>query len=115
VLLRLEALFAKGYWGVPISPNAAILRQKREAAAKEVAEMNDLHQAAIALACADVVNCNIAARVSKKAVMVEISKKTGGARGELPFRDKLRVPRAARPRVDPDCIGVFYMKMSTVY
>jgi hypothetical protein len=40
-LLRLEALAAECYWGVPISPNAAhFMCLKREAAAREVAVLN---------------------------------------------------------------------------
>jgi hypothetical protein len=40
----------------------------------EAAELNDLHQAEIALARANVVNCDIATRAAKKALMVKMSK-----------------------------------------
>ena len=45
-MLRLDALAAEGYWGILISPlNASLFRHKREAAAREADELNDLHQA----------------------------------------------------------------------
>ena len=43
-LLRLEARAAEGYWGLLISPNSAIFRQKREATARDAAERNDPHR-----------------------------------------------------------------------
>ena len=69
-MLRLDALAAEGYWGILISPNASLFRHKREAAAaREADELNDLHQAGIALAHANVVNCDMAATALHKAVM----------------------------------------------
>jgi hypothetical protein len=68
-MLRLDALAAEGYWGILISPNASLFRHKREAAAREADELNDLHQAEIALAHANVVNCDMAATALHKAVM----------------------------------------------
>jgi hypothetical protein len=52
----------EGLFEVSISPNAAIFRQKREAAAKEAAEPNDLHHAEIALVHANVVKVTATSR-----------------------------------------------------
>ena len=54
-LLRLEALA-----GPLLRAHSPLMRLKREVAAKEAAELNDLHQAEIALARANVVNGDIA-------------------------------------------------------
>jgi hypothetical protein len=59
--------------GVLISPNASLFRQKREVATREADELNDLHQAEIVLARANVVNCDMAATALHKAVMTEIA------------------------------------------
>ena len=69
VLLRLEALA-----GPLLRAHNPLMRLRREVAAREAAELNDLHQAGIALARANVVNCDIATGAAKKALMVEISK-----------------------------------------
>jgi hypothetical protein len=71
--LRLDALAAEGYWGILISPNASLFRHKREAAAKEADELNDLHQAEIALAHANVVDCDMVATAMHKAATMEIA------------------------------------------
>jgi hypothetical protein len=64
----------EGRWGLPIADHIMLLRLKREVANREVAKLNDLHEAEIALARANLVNCDIATEAAKKALLVEISK-----------------------------------------
>ena len=64
----------EGRWGLPIADHIMLLRLKREAANREAAKLNDLHEAEIALARANLVNCDIATEAAKKALMVEMSK-----------------------------------------
>ena len=64
----------EGRWGLPIADHIMLLRLKREAANREAAKLNDLHEAEIALARANLVNCDIATEAAKKALLVEISK-----------------------------------------
>ena len=78
-LLRLEALAAEGPW-----PTAAwAIGLKRKAADREEAELNDLHQAEIALARANVVKCHIAVSLKHKAVLAEISEQRAELEAEL--------------------------------
>jgi hypothetical protein len=72
---------------------------RREAAAREVDELNDLHQAEIALARANVVNCDMAARVRHKAVMAETTTLTT-QRAELEAANATdrRIAAAMQPR-----------------
>ena len=78
-LLRLEALAAEGPW-----PTAAwAIGLKRKAADREEAELNDLHQAEIALARANVVKCHIAVSLKHKAVLAEISEQRAEFEAEL--------------------------------
>jgi hypothetical protein len=64
----------EGRWGLPIADHIMLMRVKREAANRETAKLNDLHEAEIALARANLVNCDIATEAAKKALLVEISK-----------------------------------------
>ena len=66
---------------MPISPNAAIFRPKREAAIREAAELNDLHQAV--LARDNIVSCNIAIGALKKAMLAEIPEQRAELEAEL--------------------------------
>ena len=68
-LLRLKALA-----GPLLRTHSPLMRLKREVAAMEAAELMDFHQAGIALARANVVNCDIATGAAKKALMAEMSK-----------------------------------------
>ena len=98
-LLRLDALTAEGYWGIPISRNASLFRHKREAATREADELNDLHRTEIALAHANVVNCDMAATTLHKAVMTEIATQ----RAELEAADATdRRIAAAMPATPPE-------------
>ena len=98
-LLRLDALTAEGYWGIPISRNASLFRHKREAATREADELNDLHRTEIALAHANVVNCDMAATALHKAVMTEIATQ----RAELEAADATdRRIAAAMPATPPE-------------
>jgi hypothetical protein len=73
-LLRLEALAAEGKFGLPISRNVArFMRVRGEVATREADELNYLHQAEIALAHANVVDCDMAATAMHKAATMEIA------------------------------------------
>jgi hypothetical protein len=74
VLLWLKALAVEGRWGLPIADHIMLMRLKREVADREAAELNDLHEAKITLARANLVNCDIAMGTAKKALMVEMLK-----------------------------------------
>jgi hypothetical protein len=68
-----------------------LLRLKREAANREAAKLNDLHEAEIALARANLVNCDIATEAAKKALLVEMSKFSFDSSDESDaLRDTLR-------------------------
>ena len=72
------------------------MQLRGEAAATEAYELNHLHQPEIALAHANVVNCDMAATALHKAVMAEITTQ----RAELKAADAcdLRIEAATQPR-----------------
>ena len=93
-LLRLEAIAAKGQFGLPISRNAArFMHLRGEAATREADELNDLHQTEIALAHANVVDCDMAATALHKAATMEITTQ----RAELEAADAADRRIAATP------------------
>jgi hypothetical protein len=74
--LELEAIVVEGGCGLPTAghnPLMPVMRLKREAAARDAAELNDLHHAEIAMAHATVVYYDIATRAVKNAIVAEIS------------------------------------------
>ena len=78
---------------------ARFMRLGGEAATREVDELNHLHQPEIALAHANVVNCDMVATALHKAVVVEITRFTT-QRVELKAADAtdLRIEAAMQPR-----------------
>ena len=81
----------EGRWGLPIADHIMLMRVKREAANREAAKLNDLHEAEIALARANLVNCDIATEAAKKALLVEMSKFSFDSSDESDaLRDTLR-------------------------
>ena len=67
-------------------------------AAREADELNDLHQAEIALARANVVKCHIAVSLKHKAVLAEISEQRAVGRSSKRSSKRLQQPIAASRR-----------------